>query len=215
MPKARNSSSRALPKKMHIYCEGEKTEPNYLNGYISDIDDRALRHVIIVEKTRKNTPVELVNVAIEHKKSNTSAKGDEFWVVYDRESVAKYTDTLHDKAYKRAKDNGINIALSNVCFEHWLLLHITNSSAPYTCYGDLINRSCLKEEFRKKLGKDYDKAGTEIYEFLSKNINKARRAAQKLNLAAIQTAQPGRDKPHHLNPYTDIPKLLNAIDLFC
>ncbi|WP_283189309.1 RloB family protein [Pseudomonas sp. PMCC200344] len=214
MPKVRNSSSRTLPKKMHIYCEGAKTEPNYLNGYISDIEDKALRHVVIVEKTRKNTPIELVEVAINHKKSSAAAKGDEFWVVYDRESVAKYTDELHDKAYKRAKDNGINIALSNVCFEHWLLLHLTNSSAPYNCYNDLINRSCLKSKFRQNLGKDYDKAGSEVYDFLSKYIGKARTLACNMNLAATQSSQLGRDKPHHLNPYTDMPKLLDAIDSF-
>jgi hypothetical protein len=199
---------------MHIYCEGEKTEPNYLNGYLAEIKDGSLRSVITIEPTRKNTPVQLVEVAIEHMRSPATPKGDEFWVVYDREAVAKYPDDLHDRAFVMARNNNINIALSNICFEQWILMHFSDSSAAYPCYNDLIRDSQLKAIFRRETGKDYEKAYTSIYTLLAGRVGDACKRAEKLNSAAIASARPGRNRPHHLSPYTDVPKLLKAIDDF-
>lgn len=214
MPKPRPRSDRKPRKKLYIYCEGEKTEPNYIEGYIRSKKDGALRDVVKVQPTRKNTPAQLVDVAIEHKKSGPALVGDVFWVVYDRESVAKYSDELHDRAHKKAKDNDVNIALSNICFEMWLLLHLKNSSAPYSSFDDLIHRSPLKAEFKRLCGKDYEKANIDVFNVLSGNVALARERAVKINQLAMGAAVGGRDKPHHLNPYTDMPKLLNAIDEF-
>jgi len=61
---------------------------------------------------RKNTPVQLVEAAIEFKDSPRSIDGDQFWVVYDRESIAKYSRDLHLKAWQKADSNDINIALA-------------------------------------------------------------------------------------------------------
>lgn len=199
---------------MHIYCEGEKTEPNYLGGYLAQIKDGRLRSVITIEPTRKNTPVQLVEEAIAHMRSPETPKGDEFWVVYDRESAAKYPDEFHDRAFVMARHNNVNIALSNICFEQWILMHFTDSSASYPCYNDLIRDSQLKALFRKETGKDYEKASTTIYSFLADRVGDARKRAEKLNAAALAAAQGGRTRPHHLSPYTDVPNLLKAIDEF-
>jgi len=214
MPKPRSKTVRKVPCKMHIYCEGEKTEPNYIQNYINNLDDNALRKVVIIEHTKKNTPVQLVNTAIELKNSKNCPKGDVFWVVYDREAVGKYSDQLHDQAYTRAKSNDINIAITNVCFEQWLILHFISSEAAYTCYDDLINRSCLKSEFKKISGKDYNKGCSEIYKHISEKIDKARERAKKINAKILEAAIAGKTKPYHLSPYTDMPSLLDAIDSF-
>ncbi|ATR83017.1 hypothetical protein CS390_10880 [Pseudomonas sp. HLS-6] len=214
MPRPRAKAIRKLPRKMHIYCEGAKTEPNYITGYIGTLEDRALRNVICIEKTRKNTPVELVDVAISQKRNNSTPKGDVFWVVYDRESITKYDDKLHDQAYKRAKDNDINIALTNVCFEQWILLHFIDSSTAYSCFDDLITNSNLKRLIKDTIGQDYHKASLDIFNHLKPNIAQARQRAIRINERALASAQTGRTKPHHLNPYTDMPTLLDAIDEF-
>jgi len=98
MPKKRKGNTRTVKPVMHIFCEGDKTEPNYINGYLKSVHqgNRRLK-IVVVEKTRKNTPVQLVDEALEAKKNKSTPDGDVFWVVYDRESVAKYDNELHKK----------------------------------------------------------------------------------------------------------------------
>ncbi|WP_139336008.1 RloB family protein, partial [Shigella sonnei] len=74
-----------VQNKMFIFCEGDKTEPLYISSYIDD-KVKTKTKVIKIPKTKKNTPVQLVEEAISVKKSNKSISGDEFWVVYDREA---------------------------------------------------------------------------------------------------------------------------------
>jgi len=215
MPKPRSKAVRAPRRKLFIFCEGEKTEPNYIKGYIGTLSRKALRDVIQVQPTRKNTPAQLVDVAIAQKNGGAGLAGDVFWVVYDRENVTKYSDELHDKAYKKAKDNNVNIALSNVCFEMWLLLHFFDTAAPYASFDDLFHRSQFRARYKVQSGGlDYEKSNQNVYEVVSGFIGDARVRAAKINKAALDASGAGRSKPHHLNPYTDMPRLLDAIDNF-
>ena len=169
---------------------------------------------IVVEKTRKNTAVQLVEEAISFKKSSNSLPEDEFLVVYDRESVAEYSDDLHAKAREKANKAGINIALSNVCFEYWLLVHLVDTDAPFSCYDDLIKTSALRAEIQAQCGRDYDKAMGSIFGLLKSRLPDARERAKRLNAKGLQTAAAGRDQPHHINPYVGVVDLLDAIDAF-
>ena len=214
MPKKRNQPKHKPRKTLSIFCEGACTEPNYLNDYIKALDNPARKSVIVVEKTRKNTAVQLVEEAISFKKSSNSLPEDEFWVVYDRESVAKYSDDLHAKAREKANKAGINIALSNVCFEYWLLVHLVDTDAPFSCYDDLIKTSALRAEIQAQCGRDYDKAMGSIFGLLKSRLPDARERAKRLNAKGLQTAEAGRDQPHHINPYVGVVDLLDAIDVF-
>lgn len=214
MPKPRPKNTKPVPRKMHVYCEGAKTEPNYIQAYINSQTDAQLRSVIRIEDTTKNTPVQLVEEAIKDKKSGKHPSGDTYWVVYDRESVTKYPDSLHDRAYLLARSNDISIALSNVCFEYWLLLHFANTNAPYSCFNDLIAQSALKANVRRETGKDYEKGSRDIYRIVSSEVATARARAIAINAQTLAAAAPGVTRPHQLNPYTDMPALLEAIDNF-
>ncbi|WP_122435108.1 RloB family protein [Pseudomonas viridiflava] len=214
MPKPRSSKVKSVPRKMHIFCEGEKTEPNYIEGYLKSLNDNALREVIRIADTEKNTPPELVREAVKAKNGGNFPAGDEFWVVYDRESQQIYPDRLHDQALTLANDNDVNIALSNVCFEHWLVLHFVDSSASYSSFEDLITNSCLKAEIKKATKQKYDKADAKIFDAIKAGIPDARRRATSINKRTLSSAPIGVTKPYLLNPYTDMPKLLDAIDNF-
>lgn len=214
MPKPKPNRARPVPRKMHIYCEGEKTEPNYLQGYLDSLTDSALRGVIKIEDTNKNTPRQLVQEAVNSKNSGNYPDGDVFWVVYDRESKQKYPDRLHDEALTLAQDHGINIALSNVCFEQWIIFHFTNSDASYSSYDDLLSNSCLKNKIKEITGKQYDKGYKNIFNLVKNDISKAKKIALAINKRTLSSAPKGVTKAHLLNPYTDIPLLLNAIDNF-
>jgi hypothetical protein len=196
-----------VPKPLlHIFCEGAKTEPNYLRSYIEKKFPGTT--LIVIEKRKKNTPVELVEEAAGKKKCNSGAPNDIYWAVYDRESTTKYPDSLHAKARTSAIVNGIHIALSNVCFEVWLLLHFRTSSAAYMNCADLLKKSDLK----KKYIKDYDKADRRDYS--DAEIAAARKNAKHMNAQTISGANPKWKKPHQWNPYTNVHELLDAIDAF-
>ncbi|EEG06917.1 RloB family protein [Pseudogulbenkiania ferrooxidans] len=215
MPKKKSAVQRKLQAVLHIYCEGAKTEPNYINSYLQETSPGNRRkNVIRVEPTKKNTPVQLVDEAVKHKKSPTCPKSDIFWVVFDRESVAKYPDALHAEASQKAKSNGINIAISNVCFELWLLLHFQENGSPYSSYADLISNSKLKEHLKEKGIHEYDKANASIFDSVKGGLDSARKAAKKMNAQTLESADPQRTKPYQLNPFTEIHLLLDAIDNF-
>jgi hypothetical protein len=215
MPKKRIVQTKELLPLLHIYCEGEKTEPNYINGYLNErfAGDRRKR-VIKVEPTKKNTPVQLVEVATKHKNSKFCPEDDVFWVVYDRESPAKYPRALHQQAYQLAEENGVGVAFSNICFELWLLLHMQNNSAPYISYDNFINESQFKAELAKLGLSNYDKGCGKVYGYLRNGLSTARQRAQAMNAISKNSAPKGQDAVYDLNPYCDVYVLLDAIDAF-
>jgi hypothetical protein len=214
MPKPRKPASLKPLKTLRIFCEGEKTEPGYLRGYLGGLSSSLRKSVIEIERTRKNTPVQLVEEAIKAKNSPETLPEDEFWVVYDRESVAKYSEELHAKAMSRADRHKVKVSISNVCFEYWLLLHFVNTDAPYSSYSDLIDKSQLNSEIKRQSGKDYGKAAENTFDIVKGGLEAARRRAAKLNKVGIENANPARSKPYHINPYVGVVSLLDAIDAF-
>lgn len=214
MPRNRKKKEIKLEKMLRIFCEGEKTEPNYINGYINLFSEQERKKVITVVPTKKNTPVQLVEAAVGLKNSSNSLPGDVFWVVYDRESIAKYTEKLHKEARLMAKANGIKIALNNVCFEYWILLHFVDTTSPYTCFDELDKRSPLNAEFKKSSGSKYKKSNISLITVLQDKIPLARERGKKLNKSGFASAVKGKAAPSQINPYVGMVMLLDAIDNF-
>mgnify|MGYP000160524689 FL=1 len=202
--KKRRTTKKLLPV-LHIFCEGAKTEPNYIARYKDLFCGNAI--AIKVEKTDKNTPVQLVQTAVCSKESGANSSLDEYWVVYDRESPMKYSERLHAQARDLARQNGICIALSNVCFEVWLLLHKQATCAACNTCAELLARNDFKVAFR-----GYEKGGS--CTLTREQIKQARERAKRLNANTIACANKDWNVPSKWNPYTDVYKLLEAIDLF-
>lgn len=117
---------------LHIYCEGE-TEESYLNAY-----KRFRKYSgCETEPSHHTDPVGLVKEAIKAKEG--SPFSDFFWVAYDLEDVSlENKRQAHDEAYRLAEANGINIALSAIGFEVWLLLHFTPTPKTYLNSDDAV-----------------------------------------------------------------------------
>ena len=205
MPKSRAKQQYKVKPRLHIFCEGEKTEPNYLSKYIETRFPGT--RLSPVRKTDKTTPVQLVEEAIAAKNDKKNPKGDKFWVVFDREAKNKYSDTLHAEARRKANEEAIHIAFSNVCFEVWILLHFQNTVAPYSSYADLKKRSDLKLHIE-----NYDKGS--VFTFSAEQIKNARDNAEVLNRLTQEGADSSWTEPYQWNPYTDVHLLLDAIDKF-
>lgn len=113
-----------------VCCEGEVTEPSYLNGLKRE-GHNSLLHVEI--KPGGFAPKTLVDYAVELKleaglkarrEKDHSLKYDEVWCVFDVDAHECMLD-----AKQKARANGINMAISNPCFELWLLLHFQDQRA--------------------------------------------------------------------------------------
>lgn len=202
MPKKLDRHVELLRPVLHIFCEGSKTEPWYYKQYINRFCRVPSR--IQIEPTKENTPVRLVKEALKRKKEHPN---DLFWVVFDRESEAECPESLHQQARQLAEANGISIALSNVCFEVWLLLHRRQTCPMCQSCGDLLSRKEFKESFP-----DYKKS--EEIVFTPQQIGDARKRAVALNRQTMAVADPSWTVPSKWNPYTDAHKVLDAIDAF-
>jgi hypothetical protein len=212
MPRTRRKKEPELEKRLRIFCEGEKTEPYYLKDYLRNFKDDRKASVEIMN-CNKNTPVQLVEAAIKFKNSPRSIIGDVFWVVYDRESVAKYSREFHMQAWSTASQNNIEVALSNVCFEFWLLLHFVNSATPYSSCSDLLKNSALSDRVEQACGQKYDKTSAVLFEQIKDHISSARTRAEAINTQGLMAAG-SQAMPFDINPYTDVHKLLDEIDGF-
>jgi len=215
MPKRRSGRKLKLKPVLHIFCEGEKTEPNYLNKYLDKYHPFNRRlNVIKIERTKKTTARQLVDVAEELKARRDTPESDDFWVVYDREGVHKYSNDLHSQSFERAKRENINIAFSNVCFEVWLLLHLVYSTASYTDCDNFLANSPFRAELAKRKIASYSKSDAGLFDVLDAGLTDARMWAPRMNKATADASGEDVTKPYLLNPYTDVHLLLDAIDEF-
>lgn len=144
-PLARRPPYKEPRKRVLIFCEGTVTEPQYFDDFRRH-EQNPLVDVVIDEGGV--SPKTLVERAVLKKKAaekeakrfrDENLKYDEVWCVYDIDSHPKLAD-----AFQQARDNEIKLAVSNPCFELWLLLHFTDQTA-------YIERDKLSVMLRKHL----------------------------------------------------------------
>jgi hypothetical protein len=133
-----------------IVCEGKVTEAEYLEGFRRH---HAISLVRVEMHNGAGVPKSVVQAAVGKKRASIERAArerdenvayDQVWCVVDTDSHPK----MHE-AVQQAKDNGIELVVSNPCVELWLLLHFTDQSA-------FIDRKPLKRAL-KRFVKDYDK----------------------------------------------------------
>lgn len=185
-----------------IVTEGRKTEPNYLKA----LRDRLQLNAAEVEVVHPDgtDPLTLTKKAIELRDARKAAvkKGfsiayDEVWVIFDLEEPHHQRRKLADQAMRMREAAGIQFAVSDPCFEFWLLLHGEYTTSPFAECNSIVRRL-------KKHWPDYLKGQPPPRPFL-----------EKLPIA-VQNAQRCRD--HHQacggsgNPSTKIDILVRNLN---
>ena len=103
-------------KVVRVLAEGEVTEPAYLRCM-------AKKEVRLdIGRTAGFVPMSLVKQARKEVRANRKARDggfDEIWCVFDQDEHPNVA-----QAIREARDSGIGTALSNPCFELWLVLHV-------------------------------------------------------------------------------------------
>ncbi|MFD0886602.1 RloB family protein [Streptosporangium algeriense] len=146
-------------------CEGEATEPDYLdylNERFGDGDGRGRRPFRIQPVSRRNgrTPSGIVEAACQ------AAGEDEAWALFDRDQWKDIPQAVEAAARGR-----VEMALSHPSFDLWLLLHFQAFGGAQSGSGKLV-----VEKLRQARGADafreYDRKG-------DKSVRGARREALK------------------------------------
>lgn len=117
-PLKRVAGKRPELRTIVVFTEGSNSEPDYINGLkrLSHVaKDVALNLELHPEH---GVPLTLVRLAMERKKD---PEVDECWCLFDVEWPQNHPNLK--AAVSRARDNGIKLAISNPCFEVWLILH--------------------------------------------------------------------------------------------
>jgi hypothetical protein len=124
-----------------VFCEGKNSEPDYVNGL------RRLPHVLrntalnIEIHPGQGTPLTLVKLAAERTKD---PEVDQCWCLFDVE-WPKHHPNLSE-AVDLARRTGVQLAISNPCFELWLILH-------HKEHTQFMNTGSAESESRKLDGR--------------------------------------------------------------
>ena len=136
-----------------IVCEGTKTEPNYFEKAIQDIntnieDKYRLKVKVVGKGVSTKSLVKATDLQIKiDKYSNSVIPYGKIFVVFDKDS---FSDDDFDDTIKMCEDNGYIPLWSNQAIEYWFLLHF-----------HYVNSKMDRKDYAKKLN-EYSMNRTEI-----------------------------------------------------
>jgi len=209
--KARNLHRRAAKRqpfeRLLIVCEGEKTEPLYLDE-IRRTFRLSTAHVQVWPSADGTEPLQVVDYAErlflegDRTKAIDRRGFDRVIAVFDRDDHATYHPALAkaqklNLAYKNDDREKVPFqAIASVpCFEIWLLLHFEDVMAP-------VHRTDVYARLRAHLP-GYDKGQGGHFAATRDRLDAA--TARATARAGLTTAQDGRE------PYTDMHTLVNLL----
>jgi hypothetical protein len=158
------------------------TEPEYIN--VVRVREK-INLVRIIIDNAGGTPKTLVDRAVEEKKRAARSqfgRYDEVWCVFDFDE-----HPFIPEAKQKAAANGISVAMSNPCFEFWLMLHFAYYSAP-------ITRQAARHECERQIA-GYEKhiPGDVVFPRLDTAILNATRLARWQETRGASGGNPSTD----------------------
>lgn len=181
----RVTGKREARRRLLVVCGAQVTEREYLRGLVAHMANPA---VTVRITTKSCSPSQLVTYA-EVQRSLSPTDFDDVWCVFD---VDEFQDV--PSAIAQAKEAGIEVAVSNPCFELWLILHYRAHTSHAENYRKLL------PHLTRHLP-HYDKTRLDFRDF-SEGWSEAVARARKL-------APSGKE--HEVNPATGIWTLVERI----
>jgi len=150
----------------YIFCEGERTEPNYFKGIKRHIESNAIyKDMVLVEiEPCGAETMQVISQAEDYVRRNKITKG-QIWCVFDKDSFPSERFngvTGRTKALNMQDENvQYHAAWSNECIEFWFLLHFDNytSNNHRTEYIEYLNKKFTEfgiGKYEKKMEKIFD-----------------------------------------------------------
>lgn len=198
---ARKKAGRRETGSALLVCEGECTEPFYLQGLLQYLDINAAS-VEIIEGQTKSNAVAVVNRA---RQRFDQVPRDRVFVLIDAEQqdlpqALKLCRAPVQRANKKKGLPEIRIEpiVSTPCFEVWLLLHFRYCDQPFASFADVLPELQASQP-------DYFKADPRIFLKVGggEGLERALLHVTKLRAAMAQTGSN--------SPATDMDKLVEAL----
>ena len=193
LPKRGRAEKRAPRYVLRVLTEGEKTEPDYLFVWVRR---NARVHLDLADTGM--TPDALVRRAKEDLRGQPRRRAardfDEIWCVFDTD---QHENLPH--AMEGARQSGIEVAVSNPCFELWFVLHLREQTA----YIDRRNVQRLSNELGLSDGKRITDTARNTF---VEAFPTAKERAQ-----ALDRRHAGNDSPARSNPSTDVWRLMDQL----
>ena len=127
----RRTAVRALRRTFLVFCEGTRTEPDYLDALRQEpaVRDSASVEIRIDRAASGAVPVTLVDRAAEARERFSQEQGeiDEVWCLFDVEWPQNHPKLR--EAREKANARNVSLAISNPCFELWLAIHFEERTA--------------------------------------------------------------------------------------
>lgn len=123
----RRTETRPKRRTFLIFTEGSETEPDYINGLKRLDPIRRSASITVEVQDAFIQPLSLVKAAVE---KTGDPEIDQVWCVFDVESPKPHAHLKEAETLARKHD--IGIAVSNPCFELWLVLHDREQAAAMT-----------------------------------------------------------------------------------
>lgn len=195
-PPRRGGRSREPRRVIRIYSEGSVTEPEYLRYW-----EKRNGRVVLDWAGVGMAPMTLVSRARDDvKRSRRTARRhgtadfDEVWCIFDVDS-----HPYLQKAIAEARQSDIDIAVSNPCFELWLVLHCQDQTA----YIDRRDIQKLASRLDMIQGKNILMSAWPV---LEENYDTAKQRAKHLDHLHKSNGSPPRS-----NPTTDVWQLVDRL----
>ena len=172
---SRMNTKELLPPYTMIVSEGTKTEPIYLRGFASKINEKykdlVRENHIEVYGTGNNTNG-LIRFVDRKRASGDWAKFQKIWLVYDKDDFPLDNfDNTQFEAESR-KDVSMSVAWSNESIELWFVLHFQDyiSNNGRSQYIQILNNYL-----------DYSKVREDLFDLLMEqgSLENAKRRARK------------------------------------
>jgi hypothetical protein len=108
-------------RKIVIAMEGIVSEPNYFCAIRDKYRTNRLEILPLSRKAQgESAPNHVIKNLNHYCRNHTCERGDEYWMVIDKD---RWTEANLSIVAQQCASKGYHLALSNPCFELWLILH--------------------------------------------------------------------------------------------
>ncbi len=195
----RRRGERDLAKRILIVCEDNKSAPAYFAAMKVHLGLSATS-LRVVGSGGDTQPIQVVDRAIELKRSSARTSSgtvpfDEVWCAIDGDYGTKIAN-----ARSRANANGVRIAVTTKCFEHWIVLHFAEYEKPSPDCDHVVR------QLRRDFIPNYEKGRCDFASILSQ-VHDAARRAKKGRAGGIAR----NELPENQNPCSELYLLVESI----
>lgn len=129
IPLVRQGGFLEAEKMFILSYEGKVSEKKYFEDFRNSelFNDNGLIEIISLKRpsNRGSDPINVKKLLQEAKKEYRFKATDEFWLIIDRDDWEEIHNHNFDKLVDNCKkENNFFLAMSNPCFEIWLILHL-------------------------------------------------------------------------------------------